>query len=159
MLKQPRAPRGSSQFIYIRRCYMYNEELSKGLSKRQLKGQTRIESEDTLILDSPEWTIVIPHTHRAAIYWSKNSFWDTAMKHEDVWFNEYNKRGNLYIMWDKSNNKGYQLHIETNSLFDDKNGIVIPIDFFGSNHTLFNAIYLHLDSGDKRAAFIDMLLI
>ena len=136
---------------------MYNTEPPKGLSKRELKGQTRIISEDTLILDSPEWTIVVPHTHRSAIHWSKNAHWDTAMKTDDSWFNEYNAKGNLYIMWDNHNNKGYQLHIETKSLFDDKNRLVIPIDFFGSNNTLFNAIYLHLKSGDTRAAFIDML--
>ncbi len=52
---------------------MKNAESLKGLSNRQKQGRTRIKTEDTLILDNPEWTIVIPHTHRAAIHWSKDA--------------------------------------------------------------------------------------
>ena len=134
-----------------------NADFLKGLSKRQLKGKTRIKFEETFVVDSPEWVVVVPHTHRAAIHWSKNAHWDTGIKHDDIWFNEYNKRGDLYIMWNKSTNKGYQLHVETKSLFDDKNSPVRPQELFSRNPKIFCAIYLHLKPGKNRNDFVDML--
>lgn len=136
---------------------MKNAESLKGLSNRQKQGRTRIKTEDTLILDNPEWTIVIPHTHRAAIHWSKDALWDTAMKNDDTWFNLFNGKGNLYIIWNKSKNEGYQLHIETKSFFDDMNIPVKPLEFFTENQDVFNAIYIHLNSHDKQKQFINVL--
>ena len=136
---------------------MKNTNNAEGLSNRQMQGTTRIKSEDTLILDNSKWTVVIPHTHRSAIYWSRNADWDTAMRTDDTWFNLYYKRGNLYIIWDKSKNEGYQLHIETKSFFNDMNIPVNPLEFFTENHDVFNAIYIHLNSHDKQKEFINIL--
>lgn len=136
---------------------MENSKNVEGLSNRQKQGKTRIKSEDTLILDNPEWTVVIPHTHRSAIYWSRDADWDTAVPNVDTYFNIYNKKGNLYIIWDNQNTIGYQLHIETKSFFNDMNIPVNPLEFFTENHDVFNAIYIHLNSHDKQKQFINIL--
>lgn len=136
---------------------MNNTENPGGLSNRQKQGKTRIEPEDTLVLNSPEWTIVIPHTHRAAIHWSKDALWDTAMQNDDTWFNAFNKEGNLYIIWDKLKNKGYQLLIERKMFFDETNHPVNPSEFFLEHREVFNAIYVHLNSHDKQKQFISIL--
>ena len=136
---------------------MENSRNPRGLSNRQKQGKTRIKSEETILLDTQEWFIVIPHTHRSAIYWSQNAAWDTSVKNDDRCFNAYNDKGNLYIIRNKCSTKAYQFHIESKAFFNDMNIPVNPLEFFTENHDVFNAIYIHLNSHDKQKQFINIL--
>jgi len=131
--------------------------MSKDLSNRKLKGITRIHSEDTIILNSEEWTIVIPHTHRNATYWSKGAKWDTATPNDDLFFTMYKKRGDLIIILDKLNGIKYQLHSEDRLFFNGDNVEVNPLQFFKYRKDLFNIILNHLEIPKKRWDFMEFI--
>lgn len=63
--------------------------------------------EATLFYDSPRIKIVIPHTKETSCFFGRNTQWCTAGKQNNM-FNEYNKRGPLYIILHKSTNKRWQ---------------------------------------------------
>lgn len=128
--------------------------MSKELSKRQLKGITRIQSEDTILLDSKKWTIVIPHTHRNAVYWSKDTHWDTATPNDDLFFTMYKKRGDLIIFIDKRKGIKYQLHVKDRLFLNGDNVSVNPLQFFKDRDTLLTAILNHLQNQDERWEFV-----
>jgi hypothetical protein len=137
---------------------MENSRDPRGLSNRQKQGKTRIESEETILLDTQEWFIVIPHTHRSAIYWSQNAAWDTSVKNNDRCFNAYNNKGNLYIIRNKYSTKAYQFHIESKAFYDDQNVRIDPLRFFTEYKPTFNAIFIHLESFDRQKEFMDSLV-
>lgn len=126
--------------------YMGKPMETKGFSNRQLAGKTRIAEEDTMLLDTPEWTIVIPHTHRASCYWGKDANWETAKKGEqgEMYFDRYTKNGDLIIIHDKSANMKYQLHINLGLFFDQDVRAVDCGDFFSANPEVLEAIESHI---------------
>lgn len=124
-----------------------------GFSNRQLKGKTRVSTEDTLILDTPEWTVVIPHTHRAACYWGKGAHWCTALGNGggEKFFNRYTKNGDLIIIHDKEENMKYQLHINLGMFYDQNDHGVNCGDFFSANPEVLEAIESHITPEEQRA--------
>jgi hypothetical protein len=131
--------------------------MSKELSKRQLKGITRIHSEDTILLNSEEWTVIIPHTHRNAVYWSKGAKWDTTTPNDDLFFNMYKKRGDLIIIHDKLNGIKYQLHAEDRLFFNGDNVEVNPLQFFKYRKEVCDSIMNHLETPKKRWDFMEFI--
>jgi hypothetical protein len=131
--------------------------MSKELSNRQLKGITRIHSEDTILLDSEEWTIIVPHTHRNAVYWSKGAHWDTANPKDDLFFKMYKKRGDLIIIHDKLNGIKYQLHVKDKLFFNQDDVEVNPLQFFKYRKEIFNVILNHLETPQKRWEFMEFV--
>jgi hypothetical protein len=119
------------------------EYSDEGLSNRQIKGQTNIEEESSVLLDDESFTVVIPHSHRAAIYWSKGANWDTSDRNTDVYFTKYNDIGELFIIHDKTNGNKFQLHVSTDTLADSNNRIINCAEFFANSHyePVYNAIY------------------
>lgn len=137
---------------------MENSRNPRGLSNRQKQGKTRIKSEETILLDTQEWFIVIPHTHMSAVYWSRGAAWDTAQRGIDIWFNAYTKKGNLYIIRNKTTTIAYQFHMQTKAFYDDQNNYVDPLQFFTTHKILFNTIFDHLETFDKQKVFMDSLV-
>jgi len=117
------------------------------LSKRQLKGMTRIPEEDTIIFDSKDWIMIIPHTHRSAIYWGEGTLWDTSYRGESMWFDSYNRQGNLIIIKNKENPQQlFQFQIETGLFFNANNEAVIFKEFFLQHEELKGAVIQHIQN-------------
>jgi hypothetical protein len=128
------------------------------LSNRQMQGRTRVQDEDTIVMDTPEWLVAIPHTYRAAMYWTNKcgANWDTGAKSQgDRFFNMYNEQGPLFIIQDKVGGNCYQLHIEAGILVDGNGGQVNCSDIFPDNPELYDAIFSHI-SRDQKEMFYNM---
>ena len=125
---------------------------TKGFSNRQLAGKTRIAEEDTTLLDTPEWTIVIPHTHRASCYWGKGAHWDTAVAgtNGEACFDTFNKKGDLIIIIDKETGMKYQMHINHKLFFDQNDRAVDCGDFFSVHPEIYDAIETHITPEEQR---------
>lgn len=121
-------------------------------SKRQLAGKTRISSEDTMIMDTPEWTIVVPHSYRASCYWGKGANWSTCERtpEGEAFFNKYKRNGDLIIIKDKTQNQMYQLQISTGMFFNQYNKQINCSEFFAENPEIYDMIYSSITPDEKR---------
>lgn len=88
-------------------------------------------NQSELIKDIDDYLILKPNTTWAAQYWGKETDWCTAYgcpggRNPDRDFNsfeDYNRRGSLYVIWNKSKpEKTYQLFVP-NSIADQKDGL------------------------------------
>lgn len=66
----------------------------------------------TIISDTSEYKVVVPHTVEASQYYGRNTRWCTAAKMGNM-FGEYAAAGDLYIILDKKNNRRWQLHFDS----------------------------------------------
>lgn len=71
------------------------------------------------VYEDDKWLIVIPHTQEASCYYGKGTEWCTAANKSYNLFDDYNEEGPLYININKTNNKKYQFHFETESFMDE----------------------------------------
>jgi len=56
-------------------------------------------------------------TKEAACHYGANTKWCTAAKHDNM-FDQYHKKGPLYVIHDKKENQKYQFHFETEQFMD-----------------------------------------
>ena len=102
---------------------------------------SRVPGEDVMVYDSAEWAVIIPLTHRSAMYWGKDSYWDTSWVGGEMWFEQYSKQGKLIIIQNKLYPEQlYQFHIESRLFFDKTNKSVIFTEFFTTHPELREAI-------------------
>lgn len=71
------------------------------------------------VYEDDKWLIVVPHTEEASCYYGKGTQWCTAANKSYNLFDDYNEEGPLYININKTNNKKYQFHFETESFMDE----------------------------------------
>lgn len=71
------------------------------------------------VYEDDKWLIVVPHTQEASCYYGKGTEWCTAANKSYNLFDDYNEEGPLYININKTNNKKYQFHFETESFMDE----------------------------------------
>ncbi len=110
----------------------------------------RVPNEDVIIYNSAEWIIVIPLTHRSAMYWGRDSNWDTSWAGGEIWFDQFSKQGNLIVIQNKIYPEMlYQFHIESSLFFDKENKAVIFAEFFSKHPELRKAVIDHLQE-DKQ---------
>lgn len=94
----------------------------------------RIKQDAKKVYEDAEWLVIIPLTKEASCYYGKNTEWCTAAETSHNYFDQYNNQGPLYININKTNNKKYQFHFETDSFMDEndepiKNPIAETIGF------------------------------
>ncbi|RYD66195.1 MAG: hypothetical protein EOP83_05625 [Verrucomicrobiaceae bacterium] len=78
-------------------------------------------NESTVVLNTPEWTILTPKTMFAAQFFGVGTEWCTAYGYKDGnyptrtdnMFDHYNKDGPLYILFNKGDKRKYQFHFES----------------------------------------------
>jgi len=95
------------------------------------------------ILDNNKWLIIIPKTEEAACLYGKETQWCTASK-KDNRFDNYNRRGKLFIIVNKSIQdsptqnplKKLQFHFEDNMFMNANDDSINVGDFFRSNPEL-----------------------
>ena len=87
---------------------------------RQKEGAARSErvmAATKIILDTPEWKIVVPTTVESSMYWGQRTKWCTATGSHNQ-FDTYSRSGPLYICIDNATQNKWQFHFETNSFMD-----------------------------------------
>jgi hypothetical protein len=70
------------------------------------------------VYEDGKWLVVVPHTKEASCYYGKGTQWCTAADNSYNYFDQYNKRGLLYINILKGTDTKYQFHFETGSYMD-----------------------------------------
>lgn len=105
----------------------YKENEEETLSKRQLRGDAKVEGEYELIYSDENWDVVIPLTHKASCFWGSGTQWCTAIDVRAAYYNNYTKDGPLYIFRHKTDkDERYQLHLERELFMDMHDS---PVDF------------------------------
>jgi hypothetical protein len=89
-----------------------NTAADKARAEEILKNEAR------LVLDTPTVRVVVPTTEAASCYFGRNTQWCTAAKRNNA-FDSYNRRGELFIVLDKANNRRWQFHPGTASFMDE----------------------------------------
>ena len=93
-----------------------------------------------IIYDDDRYRIIVPKTEEAAGYFGRDTEWCTAYGSHygryptrTSYFDDYNKRGPLYIIEDKIKHHIWQFHFETNQMMD-RNDIRINDHVFWETH-------------------------
>ena len=93
-----------------------NQFQSKTQSIKDIKGQEAIKA-----MEDDTWTVIIPATMDAAIYYGKNTKWCTSAVKSANKFDEYNDLGNLYIFINRKTGHKYQYFLTRHELKDETN--------------------------------------
>ncbi|MCS7316798.1 MAG: DUF4116 domain-containing protein, partial [Candidatus Dojkabacteria bacterium] len=106
----------------------YQEEKtdSKSEEEKRIEQEFYSSGEAELIYDDHEIKIVIPKTERANCYFGRNTRWRTAVKYSNNYFSDYNKKGPLYIILIKKENKRYQFHFATDQFRNEQDKSINP---------------------------------
>lgn len=109
------------------------------------------------IYELPDWKIVIPRSESQSIFYGKGTKWCTQSTITTNRYNEYQQKGILWILIDKSNSyHKIALHIE-NKQFHDETNTELPEDektrFIQDNPDIFKFILTYLLQKHKIQAF------
>jgi hypothetical protein len=106
--------RSLPELYNIVKVYMDNPEIATSNSDEVRRAKEGAEK----VYEDSEWLIVVPHTKEASCYYGKGTQWCTAAENSHNMFDDYNKKGNLYINIRKSDGEKFQFHFETESFMD-----------------------------------------
>jgi hypothetical protein len=104
----------------VQNNYGEKEIASNKSADKTLEQQFFADSEAELVYNTPEWKVVIPKTPKASCYFGRNTKWCTILKNDPSYFNNYSKKGPLYIILQKKTNKRWQFHFESEQYMDEK---------------------------------------
>jgi hypothetical protein len=96
------------------------QDADEPVSKRQMKKQ--IKSQEAKVhIDTPNFKIIEPLTHKAACYYGANTQWCTTTKDDPSLFDHYSHQGPLYVIIAKKDGKDrkFQLHYHSDQLMDE----------------------------------------
>ena len=97
-----------------------NAAKTNAAAQKALEVEKKELGETDPILETSNVLIYNPTTEQQSKYYGRNTRWCTAANTKCM-FNKYNNEGPLYIFISKHNEKiKFQLHIESNSLMDDR---------------------------------------
>lgn len=100
------------------------QEITEPHAERKTKSEERdatekeLEPERTMVHDSKEHQVVIPHTERASIHYGKNTKWCTAATGSRNYFNDYSPHGNLFYFLHKPTNKRHAIFVPHKPIVD-----------------------------------------
>ncbi len=110
------------------------KEQDAGLSKKdKLK-------KDNLVYEDEKWEVYIPKTYEASCQLGSDTEWCTATGKTREYYDDYSKKGQLYILINKNNRKKkYQFHFEEHQFMDkDDSQIGLEAFFIKNPDILFN---------------------
>jgi hypothetical protein len=105
-------------------------------SKSEMKDKYLKSGEAELVYDDPEWKIIVPKTEEASCHYGINTRWCTAAKENNMFY-EYNKKGPLYVILQKSTNTRWQFQFESEQFMDEKDRRINILDFLKSHKKIF----------------------
>ena len=95
--------------------------------KQELKNIKNNEAEK--VFENNTWVVIVPKTEEASCLYGKNTKWCTAAKNNSF-FDDYNDKGQLYILINKIDNHKYQFHFPTQSFMDELDRPIFLDEFF-----------------------------
>ncbi|MCS7317738.1 MAG: hypothetical protein NZZ41_05455 [Candidatus Dojkabacteria bacterium] len=106
----------------------YKEEKTDSRSEEEKRIEQEFYSsgEAELIYDSSQVKVVVPKTEKASCYFGRNTRWCTTATKYTNFFDTYNKKGPLYIVLIKKENKRYQFHFATDQFRDEQDKSINP---------------------------------
>ena len=110
----------SDMFVVIQPYFDTNQAISKSDEKKQIK-QDGAEK----VYEDGDFLAIHVKTQEAATYYGKGTQWCTAATDSDNYFEEYNKKGPLYVVINKKNNRKFQFHYETNQFMDENDSYIV----------------------------------
>lgn len=112
-------------------------EGQKDVSKKQQIKQLK-SNEAEKVLETSKYYVIHTKTYKANCYYGANTKWCTASKDDDTWFDNYNDKGNLYVVINKKSGKKFQFHFETLSFMDELDREINPSEIISNDNELFN---------------------
>lgn len=109
------------------------QEMSKREADRQQHELMHAPENATVIMNTADYKIVIPHTEAASCHFGVNTQWCTTAAYKNNQFNSYNAQGPLYIILDKKTNQRWQYHFPTGQ-FTNERDQRIDIPSFAAAH-------------------------
>lgn len=105
--------------------------------ERAARRAEKIKADIITVYDGPEGWVKIPTTKKAAQLISQSTRWCTGAKCDNK-FDDYNRQGKLFVIYDKASKERFQLHIETSSYNDVKDaGVGLKnVPKWASDHVL-----------------------
>ncbi len=107
--------------IYLNDDNNYNELSHSQIVRQHRRDKQNVDlgNEAELIYEDSDWEIWIPKTYAASCKLGQGSSWCTASTESSHYFDSYSKKGPLYIILNKHNEKEkYQFHFESESYMD-----------------------------------------
>jgi hypothetical protein len=101
---------------------MTKREMDRDYEKNML-GQTR------LVMNTPEYRILIPLTKEASCHFGTNTQWCTAATSSHNYFDSYNSEGPLYNILEKKTNTRWQYHMASGQFMDEEDREIDVEDF------------------------------
>lgn len=99
------------------------------------KGQQRLakdkaKAESEIIINTPNFKVVVPKTEEASCFWGRGTKWCTAATDSDNMFNIYHKQGPIYTIMAKIDGtvRKFQLHYKSDQFMDEKDNPVNKSD-------------------------------
>jgi hypothetical protein len=88
------------------------------------------EKEIERVYEDSQWKVLVPKTERASCLIGKGTQWCTAADRSNNMFDNYNKRGKLYVLINKDDDSKYQIHFEDEQLMDSRDRPISGAYFF-----------------------------
>ena len=103
--------------------YDLNEFIAAVDSVGDAKSKTTKEKDVEVYFKSNNLMVFIPKTEEASCKYGNNTKWCTTSTKSENKFEEYNRAGNLYVIWAKlpSGDKKFQIHMENGEFKNDQN--------------------------------------
>ncbi len=120
---------------------------SQSMSKRQSDKahDEAMYSEARVVFEDSRYRIVVPLTMQASCHFGVNTRWCTAASNEDDnAFDDYYKKGDLYVILDKKNNRRWQFHFEDGQFMDEED-MEIDQDAFLASHPAIARFFIKME--------------
>jgi hypothetical protein len=118
----------------------YQETPELILSNRERSGKTKIDNEIQLFYEDEYIKVQIPLTYRASCFLGSGTEWCTATGKTDEYYNNYIKSGNLYIIFDKKQNKKYQFFFPEKEYMDANDNKIKDFSFLENSYNFFEKL-------------------
>ena len=122
------------------------EDITEKYQEKELASKSEKASEEeqafydskqaTLVYNDDQIKVVVPHTMEASQYFGRNTRWCTAAKTNNR-FNAYNKKGPLYIVLIKQENKRWQFHWPSKQFMNEADEEINPNELADQHPTLW----------------------
>lgn len=111
---------------------IYKDDKDFILSKNQLNGDTIVDGEFDVLLDTDSYSVIVPKTHRSSCYWGSGTRWCTSHSSNERTYLDYADKGPLVIIYHKLGDikDNVQFHIETSQYMDVEDRPIDPEGLF-----------------------------
>ena len=111
--------------LYVKSSEEHQRSETSGAAMRRKKREAEARGREgsELLATDGDWELWTPKNYYGSVYLGrlysdKQALWDTCASYTDEWFNQYSKRGPLYVIVNKATGEKYQAQLESKMFFD-----------------------------------------